>query len=505
MTREPQEIPSNDPRQRAVPLEMSILSTLLSSPGSLKDVKGSLTPDNFLSKSAQQLYKWILRCDSDGTQATVPVAMATFTEGQAQTYLWEVLSAVPDELTLTANASHLKDIAVRYNSIQLLQKGLLDLMRNELPATVTLGSISKAMQDTQYAYSGAKSNLRTIAEIGYEWREDQQRKQLGEELKGIVTGFRDLDNRIIRMLPGELYIIGGRPAMGKTTFAMNIAENVAVAQASSDKPKVILIYSLEMKDHAIYNRMVASLGTILSRNLKTGLLEIGEVEKLSVATSKIDNLKIFIDDTPQQSLDQMAADAQRLINEGYEIAGIFIDYLQLMKIRPEYAGNPNQGVGENSKGLKVLAKNADCPVVALSQLNRGLEQRANKRPVAADLRESGNIEQDADAILFVYRDEVYHPDTEFKGIAEIISAKLREGEVGTDYVGFEGKYSRFVNLDEGLSLDGVRDHAAERSKELSSMMGPTADEESGVPFDRLPAKPLSVESLLQHEQPDFPL
>ena len=264
-------------------------------------------------------------------------------------------------------------------------------------------------------------------------------------LTGISTGFTDLDGMTSGLQPADLVIVAGRPSMGKTTFAMNLVENAVLR---SDK--VILVFSLEMPSDSIVMRMLSSLGRIDQTKVRSGKLDDDDWPRLTSAVNLLNERKLFIDDTAGISPTEMRARARRLAREHGDIGMIMVDYLQLMRIPGSSGDNRTNEISEISRSLKALAKEFNCPVIALSQLNRSLEQRPNKRPVNSDLRESGAIEQDADIIMFVYRDEVYHPETEYKGVAEIIIGKQRNGPIGTCRLAFIGKYTRFDNLAPGL-------------------------------------------------------
>ena len=266
-----------------------------------------------------------------------------------------------------------------------------------------------------------------------------------EGLTGISTGFTDLDGMTSGLQPADLVIVAGRPSMGKTTFAMNLVENAVLR---SDK--VVLVFSLEMPSDSIVMRMLSSLGRIDQTKVRSGKLDDDDWPRLTSAVNLLNERKLFIDDTAGISPTEMRARARRLAREHGEIGMIMVDYLQLMRIPGSSGDNRTNEISEISRSLKALAKEFNCPVIALSQLNRSLEQRPNKRPVNSDLRESGAIEQDADIIMFVYRDEVYHPETEYKGVAEIIIGKQRNGPIGTCRLAFIGKYTRFDNLAPGL-------------------------------------------------------
>ncbi|TVP87804.1 MAG: replicative DNA helicase [Pseudomonadaceae bacterium] len=263
-------------------------------------------------------------------------------------------------------------------------------------------------------------------------------------ITGLSTGFTDLDEMTSGLQPADLVIVAGRPSMGKTTFAMNLVENAVLRSE-----KGVLVFSLEMPGESLMMRMLSSLGRIDQTKVRSGRLDDDDWPRLTSAVNLLNDRKLFIDDTAGLSPMEMRARARRVVREHGDLALIMIDYLQLMRIGGGGAENRTNEISEISRSLKALAKEFNTPVVALSQLNRSLEQRPNKRPINSDLRESGAIEQDADVIMFVYRDEVYHPDTQDKGMAEIIIGKQRNGPIGTTRLAFLGKYTRFENLAPG--------------------------------------------------------
>ena len=256
---------------------------------------------------------------------------------------------------------------------------------------------------------------------------------------GRPTGIHKFDEMTNGMQPGDLIIIAGRPSMGKTSFAMNIVENVAI------KEKVaVAVFSMEMSAEQLVMRMISSWGRVDQGRLRSGRLEEQDWPRITSAISIMsENAKLFIDDSPALSPGEMRARARRLKRE-HDIGLIVVDYLQLMQVHGTSENRTNE-ISEISRNLKALAKELEVPVIALSQLNRQVEQRDNKRPRMSDLRESGGIEQDADLIVFIYRDEVYNPETDAKGIAEIIIGKQRNGPLGTVPTTFLGHFTRFEN------------------------------------------------------------
>lgn len=270
----------------------------------------------------------------------------------------------------------------------------------------------------------------------------------GGAVTGLETGYNDLDGMTSGLQPADLVIVAGRPSMGKTLLAMNIAEN-AVMQAQ----KPVLVFSLEMPGEALVMRMISSLGRIDQQRLRTGQLEDEDWPRITSVVSMLSEAPLFIDDTPALSPAEVRARARRVARENGEIGLIVVDYLQLMQV-PGMSDNRTLEVSEISRSLKALAKELNVPVVALSQLNRSLESRSDKRPVMSDLRESGSIEQDADIIAFIYRDEVYYEDSPDKGTAEIIIAKQRNGPIGKVRLTFLGRYTRFENFTDHDYSDG---------------------------------------------------
>jgi replicative DNA helicase len=261
------------------------------------------------------------------------------------------------------------------------------------------------------------------------------------DLTGLSTGFTDLDKLTHGFQSADLIIVAARPSMGKTVLGMNIAEYAAVTY--NDKPT--LIFSLEMPSDAIVLRMLASLTRVELNKLRTGQLNDDDWSRLRHGVELLANANMYIDDTPALSPSEMRARARRIARKHGGLSMIMIDYLQLMQMKGQKENRTNE-VSEISRSLKALAKEMDVPVIALSQLNRSLESRHDRRPIMSDLRESGAIEQDADLIAFIYRDEVYNEDTPDRGIAEIIIAKHRNGAIGKIRLKFEGRFTRFDNL-----------------------------------------------------------
>ncbi len=257
-------------------------------------------------------------------------------------------------------------------------------------------------------------------------------------ITGTPTGFDDLDKMTAGLQPGDLVIVAGRPSMGKTSFAMNIAEHAAI---SGKKP--VAIFSMEMSAEQLSFRMISSLGRVNQSHLRTGNFSDEDWHRINAAVTIMSEAKIFIDDTPAMNPTEIRARSRRLARE-HGLGLIVLDYIQLMQVSGNTENRATE-LSQISRSLKALAKELRVPIVALSQLNRSVEQRTDKRPVMSDLRESGAIEQDADLIAFIYRDEVYNKETMRKGIADIIVAKQRNGPIGEVHLTFLGEYTKFEN------------------------------------------------------------
>jgi replicative DNA helicase len=263
--------------------------------------------------------------------------------------------------------------------------------------------------------------------------------QKGGDLTGIPSGFKEFDKLTAGLQPGDLVIVAGRPSMGKTTFAVNIAENAAIGARVPTA-----IYSMEMPSEQLAFRMIGSLGRVDQSHLRTGKFPDEDWSRINTAVQLMSDAPIYIDDSPGLSPTEIRARARRLKREA-DLGLIVVDYLQLMQVRGNTENRATE-ISEISRNLKALARELSVPIIALSQLNRSVEQRQDKRPVMSDLRESGAIEQDADVIVFIYREEVYKPDTLRKGIADISIAKQRNGPIGEFPLTFVGRFTKFENF-----------------------------------------------------------
>ncbi len=271
-----------------------------------------------------------------------------------------------------------------------------------------------------------------------------------DKLRGLATGFTDFDRKTGGLRPGDMIIIAGRPSMGKTTLAVNIAEFAAV------NPEIrasVAIFSMEMPSEQLVTRMLSSIGHVPLNSIRSGRISDEEWARITGATSQLSEARIFIDESAGLTPTELRARARRIARE-HKLNLIVVDYLQLMQVAGTTENRATE-IAEILRGLKALAKELQVPVIALSQLNRAVDQRTEKKPVMSDLRESGSLEQDADMILLIYRDEVYDKNTTRKGVAEIDLAKHRNGETGTFLLTFQGQYTRFLNFAPDAYAEGV--------------------------------------------------
>ncbi len=431
----------------SIDAERAVLGGLLLAGGAWDQIADLLAVEDFYREDHRVMFGAI----SELHESNRPADAVTVTEWfeshgridmvDGGAYISQLVSDTPSAANIVAYAE-----IVRERSIlrQLIDVG----------ADITSGAFAADGRSSQELLEEAERKVFAIADRGGRSRvayvpvqdtikqaiqKIQDLHEFEGEITGIPSGFKDFDKLTAGLQPSDLIIVAGRPAMGKTTFAMNIAEHAAL------KNKLpVAVFSMEMAAVQLVMRLFSSLGQIEQGRLRTGSLDDLDWPKLTSAMNLLQKSKIFIDETPALSPAELRARARRLKRE-HDIGMIVVDYLQLMAV-PGTRENRATEIAEISRSLKAIAKELDVPVVAISQLNRSLEQRPNKRPVMADLRESGSIEQDADLIVFIYRDEIYNPETPEKGKAEIIIGKHRNGPTGTINLVFQGQWLRFANF-----------------------------------------------------------
>lgn len=435
----------------SVEAEQSVLGGILLDANAWDKVADLITEDDFYRNEHRLIWRRIARLTEQAKPVDV-ITVAEALESHAElekagglTYVGALAQNVPS----AANIRRYAEI-VRERSI----------MRKlaEVGSDIATSAYNPGGRDAGQLLDEAESKVFEIAEAGgrgkqgfmpippllsqvVERIETLYSRDNHSEVTGIATGFTDLDSMTSGLQPGDLIIVAGRPSMGKTAFSINIAENVAL---ESSKP--VAIFSMEMGGAQLAMRMIGSVGRLNQHTLRTGRLEDDDWSRMTHALGRLNDAPIFIDETAALNALELRSRARRLHRQNDGLGLIVIDYLQLMS-SPSGKASENRAteISEISRSLKALAKELHVPVIALSQLNRGLEQRPNKRPVMSDLRESGAIEQDADLILFIYRDEVYNPDSPDKGKAEIIIGKQRNGPIGKVELTFRGEYTRFEN------------------------------------------------------------
>ena len=358
----------------------------------------------------------------------------------------EYLAELPEKVPTTANVDKYIKIVEEKSTLRTLIKTANELITlgydptqevEELMDNAEKRIFSVMQSRAQKSYSSMKDIL---VDTFIELEQLYNRKQ---HITGVPTGFADLDNYTAGLHGSELILVAARPAMGKSAFALNIATNAAVRAKTP-----VVIFSLEMSKEQMANRILCSEALVDSNKVRTGKVEDDDWAKLAEASGILSEAQIFIDDTPGISIMEIRAKCRKMKLE-QDIGLVVIDYLQLVQGSNKRAGSREQEIAEISRSLKILAKEINVPVIALSQLSRAPEQRPDHRPMLSDLRESGSIEQDADIVMFLYRDDYYNEDSEKKNIAEVILAKHRAGSTGTVDLAWLGSYTKFANLAKG--------------------------------------------------------
>ncbi len=436
----------------SIEAEQSVLGGLLLSGDGWDSVAEAVAADDFYRPDHRLIYRQIAKL----AEAAEPIDVITVADkltaaGELDAagglaYLAELAQNTPSASNIRAYAQVVRERAALRKLIEAAQEiadsGFAPEGRTS-PELIDEAERRIMQISEQGPKSGGPQYVTPLLQSAVE-RIDELVKS-GGDITGITTGYADLDGMTSGLQPSDLVIVAGRPSMGKTSFAMNLVENSVTSQ---DKP--ILVFSMEMPADQLVVRMLSSIGRIDQTRIRNGKLEQEDWPKLSTAVTKLKDVPLYIDDTPALTPTEVRSRARRVLREHGSLGMIMIDYLQLMQVAGSTEGRTAE-ISEISRSLKAIAKEFQCPMVALSQLNRSLENRPNKRPVNSDLRESGAIEQDADVIMFIYRDEVYNEDSPDKGIAEIIIGKQRNGPIGTCRLAFIGQYTRFENLAHGMS------------------------------------------------------
>lgn len=428
---------------QALDAEQSVLGGLLLDNQAYDRIDGKLKAEDFYSAAHQTIYRAISSLLSRGEPADViTVSDALEKAGEAESvgglaYLGDLAANTPTAANIKAYAKMVVEAKDRRNLIQAGQR-IIELGYDKTADAIALADKAAGIVGNLSCYRGNKDPVAISDLMANVLDNIQKRVDSGGSISGLSTGFVDLDKATTGLHPGNLVVLAGRPAMGKTTLGVNIAENVAINGGTA------LVFSLEMPGDDLAERSIARAGGINTQALREGRLTTDDYERLSLALAKLNGTRLIIDEDPATAtVPQIRRKALRVKREG-GLSLVVIDYLQLMR---GDGGNRNEEIGGITRGLKLLAKELRVPIVLLSQLNRGVEDRTDKRPMMSDLRESGAIEQDADVILMAYRDDYYDPKSTFKGYAEILIRKQRMGPIGTVPLIFQGEYSRFCDAD----------------------------------------------------------
>ncbi|MES2204991.1 MAG: replicative DNA helicase [Pseudomonadota bacterium] len=431
----------------SIEAEQSVIGGLLLDNKSWPAVEERVSDEDFYRRSHQTLFAAIRSLLQQGHPADVlTVAERLKIENKideigGEVYLFELAKNTPSAFNVAAYADIVRERSVLRQMISVSNEIAGDAFNP--PSGQSIVELLDAAERKMFAIAeqsargAGPQNIKSLLTEAVDRIDHLYRSE--SALIGVSTGYHDLDEMTSGLQASDLIIIAGRPSMGKTAFAMNLVEHAAVHEK-----RAVLVFSMEMSGSSLAMRLMSSLGKIDQHKVRTGKLEEHDWENLTEALGKLSEAPIFIDDTPALSPAEVRSRARRVARE-HNLGLIVVDYLQLMQM-PGYSDNRTLEISTISRSLKALAKELNVPVIALSQLNRGLEQRADKRPIMSDLRESGAIEQDADLIAFIYRDEVYHEDTRDKGIAEIIIAKQRNGPIGRVRLTFRGQFTRFENF-----------------------------------------------------------
>ncbi|OLN22312.1 replicative DNA helicase [Domibacillus antri] len=429
--------------------EQAVLGAIFLEPSALTVASEILIPEDFYRSAHQQIYLTMLKLGDHGKAVDV----VTVTEDLAAakhiedvggiSYLSELAASVPTAANIEYYARIVEEKSLLRRLIRTATTIAQEGYEREDEVEGLLSEAEKSiMEVAQRKNAGAFHNIKDVLVRTYDNIELLHNRK--GDVTGIPTGFAELDRMTAGFQRNDLIIVAARPSVGKTAFALNIAQNVA-----TNTDETVAIFSLEMGAEQLVMRMLCAEGNINAQNLRTGSLSDEDWRKLTMAMGSLSNSGIYIDDTPGVRIGEIRSKCRRLKQE-QGLGMILIDYLQLIQGNGRSGENRQQEVSEISRSLKALARELEVPVIALSQLSRGVEQRQDKRPMMSDIRESGSIEQDADIVAFLYRDDYYDKESENKNMIEIIIAKQRNGPTGTVELAFVKEYNKFVNVERRL-------------------------------------------------------
>ncbi|CAM3941126.1 replicative DNA helicase [Mesobacillus zeae] len=434
--------------------EQAVLGAIFLEPSALTVASEVLIPEDFYRAAHQKIFDVMLILSDRGKAVdlitvTEELAAAKLLEDTGGvSYLSELAASVPTAANIEYYARIVEEKSLLRRLIRTATSIASDGYSREDEVEALLGEAEKSILEVaQRKNAGAFHNIKDVLVRTYDNIELLHNRK--GDITGIATGFFELDRMTAGFQRNDLIIVAARPSVGKTAFALNIAQNVATKTGEN-----VAIFSLEMGAEQLVMRMLCAEGNINAQNLRTGSLTDDDWGKLTMAMGSLSNAGIFIDDTPGVRISEIRSKCRRLKQER-GLGMILIDYLQLIQGNGRSGENRQQEVSEISRSLKSLARELEVPVIALSQLSRGVEQRQDKRPMMSDIRESGSIEQDADIVAFLYRDDYYDKESENKNIIEIIIAKQRNGPVGTVQLAFVKEYNKFVNLEKRFDDSAV--------------------------------------------------
>lgn len=434
--------------------EQAVLGAVFLEPSSLITASEVLIPEDFYRNAHKIIFNIFLKLSDEGKAVDlVTVAEELAASKQLEdvggiSYLSELAGSVPTAANIEYYARIVEEKSLLRRLIRTATTIATDGYTREDEVEELLGEAERSiMEVANRKNAGAFHNIKDVLVRTYDNIELLHNRK--GDITGIPTGFSELDRMTAGFQRNDLIIVAARPSVGKTAFALNIAQNVGTKAGEN-----VAIFSLEMGAEQLVMRMLCAEGNINAQNLRTGSLTDEDWRKLTMAMGSLSNSGIFIDDTPGIRINEIRSKCRRLKQE-HGLGMILIDYLQLIQGSGRSNENRQQEVSEISRSLKALARELEVPVIALSQLSRGVEQRQDKRPMMSDIRESGSIEQDADIVAFLYRDDYYDKESENKNIIEIIIAKQRNGPVGTVSLAFVKEYNKFVNLERRFDDAGI--------------------------------------------------
>ena len=431
----------------SIEAEQAVLGGLILNNAAWDTVSEQVVSDNFYRRDHRLIFLQIARlAEAGGPVDVVTLGESLNQEGVLEeaggmAYLYELEQNTPSASNIRAYANVVRERATLRNLIQTAQdiadSGFNPQGRESVELIDEAERRIMAVSEQVPKAGGPQPVEPLLKEVV---KRIEELSESDSDITGLSTGYLELDRMTSGLQRADMIVVAGRPGMGKTSLAMNLVEH-AVLQME----KTVLVFSMEMSATQLILRLLASVGRIDQTRIRSGQLDHDDWARLSSAMERLKDVPLYIDDTPALNPTEVRSRARRLLREHGELGLIMVDYLQLMRVSGNSEGRVAE-ISEISRNLKAIAKEFDCPVLAVAQLNRALEQRPNRRPVNSDLRDSGAIEQDADVIMFIYRDEFYNEDSPDKGVAEIIFGKQRNGPTGIRKLAFNGKYTRFDNL-----------------------------------------------------------